>query len=259
MEIVHGLVNGLSNVKIVEQKNQGLSAARMNGLKKAAGEYVWFVDSDDYLEERAIRTALELLSSDAETDLHIFPTQWFYPQVEKNHIDLEIDTVFHGSGKSILRQDKCPRWLVQRFIIRKSLFSNGYLIFPIGKLHEDNYFSVVLLYLAATAKIHPFFLYNYRIREGSIMTTRGVRSSYDILDQYGLMIDFYNNEVSPEDHEWFKSELVTMLRESYRVNLFRFQTEEFKTFLRQNKKYICSQFRYYTKDAQIRRRLKDCH
>ena len=37
------------NITILEQENQGLSAARMNGLAVAKGDYVWFVDSDDWL------------------------------------------------------------------------------------------------------------------------------------------------------------------------------------------------------------------
>ena len=42
------------NLIIVEQENQGLSAARMKGLSMATGEYVWFIDSDDSLFTNAV-------------------------------------------------------------------------------------------------------------------------------------------------------------------------------------------------------------
>ena len=44
MEMAASMVAGRKNVRVVNQENQGLSAARMNGLKEASGEYVWFVD-----------------------------------------------------------------------------------------------------------------------------------------------------------------------------------------------------------------------
>ena len=39
------------NIKVYSQENQGLSAARNKGLSLAKGEYVWFIDSDDWIEE----------------------------------------------------------------------------------------------------------------------------------------------------------------------------------------------------------------
>ena len=54
MEIVHKLVNGYTNVRIINQENKGLSEARNAGLRHALGEYVWFVDSDDTILENAV-------------------------------------------------------------------------------------------------------------------------------------------------------------------------------------------------------------
>ena len=45
------------NITVITQSNQGLSLARMNGLERAQGEYVWFVDSDDYLTDPDRHTA----------------------------------------------------------------------------------------------------------------------------------------------------------------------------------------------------------
>ena len=52
MTIVEGMVHGMNNVIIVNQRNQGLSMARNAGLKAAKGDYVWFVDSDDYVDTK---------------------------------------------------------------------------------------------------------------------------------------------------------------------------------------------------------------
>lgn len=49
-EIIKKYKEKYSNIKSIEQKNQGLSMARNNGVKKASGDYLIFVDSDDYIE-----------------------------------------------------------------------------------------------------------------------------------------------------------------------------------------------------------------
>lgn len=49
------------NIEVIEQSNQGLSMARNNGLLKATGRYVWFVDSDDWLQKDSIHTVLECI------------------------------------------------------------------------------------------------------------------------------------------------------------------------------------------------------
>lgn len=49
LDIINGYKESNKNIKIINQKNGGLSNARNNGVKKASGEYIIFVDSDDYV------------------------------------------------------------------------------------------------------------------------------------------------------------------------------------------------------------------
>ena len=65
--------SGCPNLKIVEQINQGLSAARMNGVSVAQGEFVWFIDSDDWLVDDGVGRVLALIKDRPDVDVLMFP------------------------------------------------------------------------------------------------------------------------------------------------------------------------------------------
>ena len=52
-----------SNVRLISQENRGLSGARNRGIEEAQGEYIWFIDSDDYIEIDCISVLLEYMIS----------------------------------------------------------------------------------------------------------------------------------------------------------------------------------------------------
>ena len=63
-----------SRVKVIHKKNGGVSSARNSGLKIAKGRYVWFVDSDDYIEPFSLQQLYEA-QKEKEADLYVFNTQ----------------------------------------------------------------------------------------------------------------------------------------------------------------------------------------
>ncbi len=92
------------NVKIVNQKNSGLSAARNSGLAQAKGNYISFVDSDDWLEPNAIEKGIESLRN-YNADLVFWPTINEYTDYSLNvQGAFGKDTIFYGDSLNQLKR-----------------------------------------------------------------------------------------------------------------------------------------------------------
>ncbi len=242
MDIVRSFTSNHKNIRLIEQKNQGLSSARMNGLGVATGDYVWFVDSDDYLLPGAIDKVMDLLYATPDIEVIAFPLLWCYDDGNKNRTDYVLSESGIYYGKDLLKNKSIPVWAAPRFVIRKSLFESEDLFFPRGLTHEDEYFGRVLLYLAERVLVMNKPVYVYRQREGSIMNKAGINSAKNLVNIYKLLSSFERN-ISTEDSNWFKKDIVSLLLESYTRNRHLFGTESFDSFRQEYSYFILSTFR----------------
>lgn len=257
MEIAREICSGKPNVTIAEQENQGLSAARMRGLAEVKGEYVWFVDSDDWLTKDAIQVVIQTIIEYAP-DVIVSPLLWIDDKNGKEiKVDINLQTPIQTNGKTYL-QSHCPVTGIQRCIIKKELFNNPQLFFPKGLLHEDAYFGRVLFYFAKTVFVFNKQLYHYRIRTGSIMTQRSIRSSYDLVTNYRFLSDFSQKEVVLEDMLWFKRHVfLGTLAESYSISRNLFGKKSFRKFWQDNRKIIIGEYMSCRSENTMRKRILD--
>ena len=161
-------------ISVVHQTNQGLSAARNVGIKRAKGKYICFIDSDDIIAE----DYLSILYENAlyfNADVVWCKFQRFYTEDELGQLDLT-----ERVGKV---QEKRELWyklsttgptsqgveivIACNKLIRSSLCKN--LQFPIGKWHEDEFFVNDLLKYAGLCVEVNIPLYYYRQRSDSIV------------------------------------------------------------------------------------------
>ena len=158
MQVVEEMVNGLNNVTIINQHNQGLSMARNAGLKAAKGEYVWFIDSDDWIEEGCLYEIIQRL---AQTDVDILQLQYRNVYTDGTPNDEHYSTI-EGVMKS-------KDWFVQNtyhaavpfMVYRKALLVTHQLQFHPGIYHEDCEFKPKVVYLADTCASYDKIAYNY--------------------------------------------------------------------------------------------------
>ena len=176
MAVVAELTCGRTNVTVINQHNQGLSMARNAGLKAAQGEYVWFVDSDDWIEEGCLSGIMERLE---QTGVDALQLQ--YRNVYADAPDEEVYSTIHGivEGREWLLSDAffvAVPFMVYR---REFLLRHNLTFYP-GIYHEDNEFKPRMLYLARTCASYDKIAYNYlRGNAGSITSTLRLKNGRD--------------------------------------------------------------------------------
>ena len=192
------------NLTILEQENQGLSAARMKGCSVAGGEYLWFVDSDDYLVEDGVGKVLALLRSHSDAEVLMFPL--LRKNGEEVHLDYQIEGERRMDGKDIVKDPKLPEWNVARYVLKRSMMENPWVFFPKGLIHEDDYFGAVMLWLANDVRVMPDPVYFHEIdRPGSIMNTLTRRSLRDMVSIHRIWMPFMQEVVDPSEWTWFRT------------------------------------------------------
>lgn len=175
-----------NRIVVIHRENGGLSDARNVGLDICKGEYISFVDSDDWVNERYIE-ALFNLTIKVDADIAIGEHEKIYnEQIYSSRIVEKKQILFPLEAIEVLFQRKYLSFILSwGKLYKKHLFDN--VKFPKGRFHEDEFTSFILFYNANKIAYTSEILYYYYQRTDSIMS---ISHPYDLLKAEEKQFDF---------------------------------------------------------------------
>lgn len=180
-----------SRIVIINQENLGVSAARNNGMKYSKGEYLMFLDADDWFDSEACEKALNKIET-KNYDVVCFN---YKTVINGKFFKIEDISVLKNLKKNTIPSIIC------RFtcaIYNKKFLVNNKIYFPINiKNHEDIVFSMKMFSHAQNIGILSEYFYNYVINEDSTTHNFEKLNSQDALD-YWLTTNEYKNQTNKE-------------------------------------------------------------
>ena len=195
-------------VRVIHKENEGLAETRNKGIAEALGEYILFVDSDDYIHEKTLEWTCEKAEKYA-ADIVVFDyvsVDEKGREVDQFYIGLQEDKPFQAIEEKTLIYKTPSAWnkLWRREFLLKSEVS-----FPKGKYYEDLGTVPKWLLLAKRIVYVPKVCYYYLLRTGSIMRQHDFSRNYR--DRICMIEDIYRFFRQKESYELFQTELEFLL------------------------------------------------
>lgn len=178
----------------LEKENGGLSDSRNYGLPHAKGEYIAFLDSDDYVEENMYEEMYELAKKE-DSDMVQCNFYWEYPDKNKKKIG---ELKQYSNKKEMLVKTRVEAW--NKLIKREILVKNPEIRFPKGLRYEDVEFTYKLIpYVEKISILNKPFIH-YIQRGNSISNTQNERTKeiFDVLDN---VIKYYKEKNLYEEYK----------------------------------------------------------
>ena len=226
--ILEGYALSDSRFKIISQENKGLSGARNTGIQHVRGEYVLFVDSDDWLEENALEELYNHVNG-FDSDITMFKFRYYNEDTkefsENQNSKLEIIPESLTTSNFNYNDVLDILFKISHAPFNK-LYKKSFLdkcSFPEGLIYEDLYFFYTVFLNAKKTSVVKEILYNYRIRDDSI-STKGDEKSFDIFE---VLKHVQQNLIDKKIYESVKDEFLMFIIVNLKFVYLRLN-EEFK-------------------------------
>ncbi|MBR5126510.1 MAG: glycosyltransferase [Oscillospiraceae bacterium] len=209
-------------VKVIHKENGGLSDARNAGLDTAQGEYIGFIDSDDFIHPRMYeilyRMCVEEKADIAQCEYTEFENKLPKPCLFGND---EVLTKVYEASQYVDNYFSGYWWIIGPTVCNK-LFSKrifGVVRFPVGKLFEDSNVHLDILRMTDRIAVTDSKLYYYYQRAGSIMHSGySVQRAYDMNEICEKLLCYFEDTNNQEQIYYAEDNYLTrFLKDKFAV------------------------------------------
>lgn len=187
-----------SRIKVIHKENGGLSSARNTGIENSNGDYILFLDSDDFLDTEEAERLIQKTNSGADIVLGLYREYYEKENVFKNE---ECTPFLENQGvisvdrflKTVPTDGQSCYLTAWRFIVKREFIIKNNLYFFEGIYHEDEEWVPRLLFATDKINVTNCFFYCYRqARSDSIMNKinpKRVRDTFTIMEHHQRLLE----------------------------------------------------------------------
>lgn len=242
-------------IYVIHQKNHGLGGARNTGIEAAHGEYLVFIDSDDFVKQDLLERANKYIT---ENDLDILV--YGYCAIKENDVvndnKRDADEFYMINQESYLIKCGPSAW---NKIYRRSIFTRGKIRYPEKLLYEDIATTPITALYAKRIGVINTSLYYYVQRSGSITSTPQVNRIFELHEGYDRVLNYFNEKGMFEKY-YRELEFLAIIHALYFTDIRIYLTKYNVENLKKSEEYVKKRFPDYKKNSYIKNiKILECN
>lgn len=184
-------------IRVIHKSNGGLSDARNVGIEESTGEYIMFLDSDDYWEDSNALYDIATYLNNENPDLVILNSKKYYEENDKKIIRYDSDSKIEGDWNNLVKHNiyKACAW---DKVVKSRIIKENKIYFPLNTLSEDIEWCGKLINYSRNIVVYNNPFYVYRQRRGSITKTIKANDFINVYNMFKDGVEYANTNLSGE-------------------------------------------------------------